>query len=119
MRILVDFLTGHTLELKRLSIPNAGLAHDGISAIAAYVAYGQGITYLNITQNSLMEPVSRRLVDALRNSKSMKELACGSGGISRVERAALEFVYLPIPAYLEEKVNLSYQVAKGSTGVTS
>ena len=114
-RILVDFLTRpHARALKRLSIPNAGLAHDGISAIAAYISCGQGITYLNITQNSLMEPLSRRFLrDALRSSKSMKELACGSGGISRVERTALEFGCTSrYQLTWSEKVSLSYQVAK-------
>jgi hypothetical protein len=95
IRILVDFLTRpNARALRRLSVPNAGLAHDGVSAIAAYVTCAQEMEYLNITQNSLMDPVCRRFLrDALRNNKTMKEFACGSGGISRVEKMELQFAF--------------------------
>ena len=115
VRILVDFLTRpHARQLKRLSIPNAGLTAEGISAISAYIACGRELEYLNITQNTLQEPVSRRFFrDALRNSKSINEIACRSGGISVAERMTLEEGALArYPLGWSEKINLAYQTAK-------
>ena len=93
VRVLVEHVCRpNARPLRRLSIPAAALSEDGIYSLAALVACSKTLRVLNITKNTLAEPVSRdALRHALRINTSIEELYFRQSGLNKHQRDALAF----------------------------